>query len=158
MTNFVCIIQTQSFQLCAIVLLPNLTSNCSDQSPVGSQPSQGQVLSRLKQYSSISKDPPHHDWNTGGCSQHVPHITLHDPLLCWWIDICFYTFAVSGHELQLAVQFAKIRRMVWWTTKESSAATSLRGGTKTEKGLVAEELGWSSFGFLVYNIAALQLN
>ena len=147
---FVWSIQSLPFQLCVIVLLLYLTRNCSDQSPVGSQPSQGQVL--CKQFHSISQDSPHHDWNTGGCPQHVPHLTLHDPLLCWRIDLCFYTLAVPGHELQLAVQLAKIRGMVWWSAKESSAAASLCGGTKTEEGLVAEELGWKILGFLLCNI------
>ena len=144
---FVWIIQILPCQLSAIVLLQDLTSNCCDQYPVGSQPSQGQVLCRLKQYSSISPDSPHHDWNTGGCSQHVPHLTLHDPLLCWRIDLCFYPFAMPENELQLTLKLAQIRRMVRWSAKESSAAASLCGGTKTEEGLVAEELGWV-FGFL----------
>ena len=61
------------------------------------------------------------------------------------------------NELQLAVQLAKIRRMVWWSAKESSAAASLCGGTKTEEGLVAEELGWA-FAFLLCDIATLLLN
>ena len=106
------------------------------------------VASHLKSRSSVdsnsalqSKDSPYHDWYTGRCSQHVPHLTFLDPLLCWRIDLCFYPFAVPENELQLAVQLAQIRRMVWWSAKESSAAASLCGGTKTEEGLVAEELG-----------------
>ena len=42
--------------------------------------------------------------------------------------------------------------MVWWSAKESSAAASLCGGTKTEEGLVAEELRRKSAGFLLCNI------
>ena len=73
-----------------------------------------------------SLQTPHHDWNTGGCPQHVPHLTLHDPFQRGWPDLRFHTSLVSEDELQHKLQLAKIRGMVWWPAKEGGAATSLR--------------------------------